>query len=609
MHDCAITYDREDYEKELRKLVCCEDEPGHPVTPYGRERERIRKLLQSSDKNLSKFFFSYSDRSSLLLYDSEQSEFMLYDSENEQQTSLFYEPSQSEFLLQYMVDEIYYRALELIALRHFDEARKALGYKGDTDGRVYEMYLRIREKNTDKWLPDMPGLWKKKDQLAIADEISLTISHYALFLFFGAMQKMHVPGILERLLDSLSEQGSLEREVERIFPEQGYTILGISHAWLFAQAYEKFLKHTSRISSNPQYPYMPDMWIINPRTRIIGQEDINFYKLTTDTTQLRACLERCLKRNGAKYAEEAIKQWKIGEAAYANRCAETPQADGQRQDTDNGQSPKTEDETECLRDELKRVEAEAEVLRNEVRERNGEIKRLRRELKAQSQECVQTIKEEKEHVQNLQALISAQKKQTDTAVKEKDKQIARLENELKTKERKMAEVVNECNSLRESRQKEKPFPKETEQLLKREIQSLKKERRMLKEEIKSLKGKIDVLSEQALPDAGSEVLDQIISSLHHYENDLYDNGLVQDWVQTEKLLMHIFNDVPNMMKAIRQMHNDRSRLVKEQKKKERKQKEHDPPTVFINENNGPILANHTDHGNHTSKKLLKPTDE
>lgn len=41
-----MIYDINDYEKELRKLVRCEDEPDHPITPYGRERKRIYELLK-----------------------------------------------------------------------------------------------------------------------------------------------------------------------------------------------------------------------------------------------------------------------------------------------------------------------------------------------------------------------------------------------------------------------------------------------------------------------------------------------------------------------------------------------------------------------------------
>ncbi len=586
MHDIAPTYDRENYEKELRKLVCRQDEPGRPVTPYGQERERIRRLLQSPGGNPSRFLFSYPERPSLFAYDAKRAEFVVYDSEGKRPEPLFYEPAQSECLLRYMVEEIYYRALEVMAARHFNEARNALGYKGDTDGRVYEMYQRVREESMDKWLSDMPGPWKRKDQLAIVDGISLTISRYALFLFFGAMQKIHVPGILERLFDSLSDQNPLEREVERIFPEQGYTVLGIGRAALFATAYEQFLTQTSRVFSDPRYPYMPDLWIINPQPSVIDLQDIDFYKLTTDTTQLRNCLERCLKRDGSRYVEKALQQWRSGEATYANRWCVEPLRDNGREQAEN--------DAECLKDRLKSAEAEAEVLRREVKERNGEIRRMNRELK--------------EHVQELQALVAAQKKLIHTAAKEKERQTARLEEKLKEKELKIAGMEKERRALAESRREEEPFPEETGQLLKKEIQALKKERQALRKENKSLKEEIRILSGRTAEETGSGLLDRLTSSLRHYESDLYDNGLVQDWAQTEKLLIHIFNDVPKIMEAIRQIHTDRLRLVKEQRKKEKKEKGQAAPAVFINENKGPIVTA-PEHPGPANRKLIKPTEE
>jgi len=539
---------------------------------------------------------------------------MLYDNENKQQTPLFYESSRSEYLLQYMVDEIYYRTLELIAVRHFDEAREALGYKGDTDGRVYEMYWRVKKKSMDQWLPDMPGVLKNKDQLAIADEISLTISHYALFLFFGAMQKMHVPGILELLLDSLGER-PLVREVERIFPEKGYTALGISDASLFAEAYERLLQQTSRTSSDPQYPYTPNLWIINPQPHNIDREHINFYKLTTDTNLLRTCLERCLKRNGGKYTEKALQQWRAGEAVYADRCMEPAQDDERKQET--------EGETRRLRDKLRQVEAEAEVLRQEVKERNGEIQRLKREMKAPKEVCVQAVKEEKEHARSLQPQMATQKKQPDVITAEKDNQIAKLTNELKAKEDELTGIRKEQDNRKESWQKELKSLKEREQLLKDKIklqrqehklmkqkhQSMEEVCRRMKEENRLLKEKADLVSKQALPDTDSELLDRITSSLRRYENDLYDKKMVEDWTQIEMWLMHIFHDVPEMMETIDQIRNDRSRLVKEQKKIKQKKKKYGSPTVIINENNGPILTDRTDPASHTDKKLLIPKDE
>lgn len=594
MYDCStIIYDRDDYEKELRKLVRCEEEPGHPITSYGRERERVRKLLESSTEYFSKSLFPNSKISSLLTYNVEQSEFKfhndgtLLDSSLQKgvlpDNSLFCEKSKSESLIQYIVEEIFYRALELIAVQYFPEAREVLGYKGDTDGRVYEMYSRIKTKSKEEWLPVMPSLLKKKGQLAIVNEISLIISHYALSLFFGAMQDIPIPGIFERCFDLTNSLKFMDKEVKRIFPEKGYAAIGIKSSLEFAQGYNKFLHSTAPLAPNFKYPYMPNISIINPMIITIKQEGINFYKLTLDTTQLRDFLECCLKRNGTKYVEEAIKQWKTGEANYADGRTEVLQPHEPLQDR--------EEEMEYLRDKLSRIEAEAEVLRNELRERDGQVKKLQRELEKQSQERKQILQEQKEHAKNQQALMNAHKKQADVIIKEKDKQIAKLDKELKMKEQKIADMVKEWSYLTENQQTEKPFPKEREELLKKKISSLR-------EKNKSLKEKLDLFSRQELPQRGSELMDQIISSLRHYESDLYDSGLVNNWTQIEMLLTHIFNNVPEVMKAIRQMHNDRLRLVKEQKKKGPGN-----PTVFINENKGPILTGNTD------KKTLKPTDE
>ena len=404
MYDCStIIYDRDDYEKELRKLVRCEEEPGHPITSYGRERERVRKLLESSTEYFSKSLFPNSKISSLLTYNVEQSEFKfhndgtLLDSSLQKgvlpDNSLFCEKSKSESLIQYIVEEIFYRALELIAVQYFPEAREVLGYKGDTDGRVYEMYSRIKTKSKEEWLPVMPSLLKKKGQLAIVNEISLIISHYALSLFFGAMQDIPIPGIFERYFDLTNSLKLLDKEVKRIFPEKGYAAIGIKSSLEFAQGYNKFLHSTAPLAPNFKYAYMPNISIINPMIITIKQEGINFYKLTLDTTQLRDFLECCLKRNGTKYVEEAIKQWKTGEANYADGRTEVLQPHEPLQDR--------EEEMEYLRDKLSRIEAEAEVLRNELRERDGQVKKLQRELEKQSQERKQILQEQKEHAKNV----------------------------------------------------------------------------------------------------------------------------------------------------------------------------------------------------------------
>ena len=618
-----MTYKISQYEEELRKLVHCEDNPKYPITPYERDRERVYKVFKS--------------------------EYL----KTHETTTL--NPNLSEDTFYTLVEESFYRAVEQVAIHCFPDAHEALGYKENTDGRVYEMFSRIKEKYTREWEPHSPAA------LSEVDEIASIISRHALFLFFGTIQATHTPSRFTRWLNSTSDSNPLEKELIRIFPEKGYTAVGINNIQSFLRKFSNFRNQTALFIPDLKSPYMSDIHLINPDPKVIENMGINFFSLSSNAPHLRHFLECCLKEEGTKYAKTAIAQqyvsnFKNGSVLKAMGINPTQ--------TGNGQ---TDTETECLRKEIKRLTSETETLQNTVKEKDNAIIKLQEKndtLQSELQrkkgiipnEWQKALKEKDDIIKTQRNKIKTLERTSTKLAEEKEKVKKTQQVKIGTLKKELKESIKEINSLRRIVGKEYTYLQgkflslyenhkssvkkyyalrgdirklkkeiqnsvdEENPSLSEEINALKEENSKLKEELESLNKKNQALSEEAsslkeenqtlkeeiasgqypyLSTKEAGVLDKIISDIHNHERFARDNGVIGEWMQIETKLMDIFDNVPEIKEAIRQMRNDRSRMAKEQKKNGGT----GSPLVHIEQNHGPIVTGNAD------RKLLKPTDE
>lgn len=406
---------------------------------------------------------------------------------------------------------------------------------------------------------------------------------------------------------------------------------------------------------------MSDIRLINPDPKVIENMGINFFSLSSNAPHLRHFLECCLKEEGTKYAKTAILQqyvsnFKNGSVLKAMGINPTQTGNGQTDaeterikkeikrltlETETLQNTvkekdnaiiKLQEKNDTLQSELQRKKG---IIPNEwqkaLKEKDDIIKTQRNKIKTLERTSTKLAEEKEKVKKTQQAKIGTLKKELKESIKEinslrrivgkeytylQGKFLSLYENHKSSVKKYYAlrgdirklkkEIQNSVDEVDPSLSEEINALKEENSKLKEEQDSLNKKNQTLSEEVSSLKEENNSLKEEIasgqypyLSTKEAGVLDKIISDIHNHERFARDNGVIGEWMQIETKLMDIFDNVPEIKEAIRQMRNDRSRMAKEQKKSGGT----GSPIVHIEQNHGPIVTGNAD------RKLLKPTDE
>lgn len=336
---------RAEYEKELHKLIVCDEDPLLPVTAFGRDLKRTVHAMRGF--NISEYGMVSDD------------------------------------ILVALTIETYYCAVERVALITIGKARYSLEYQGDSDGLVQEMLQRLRERLDEQQLFRK---WRRKRQYGkILDYAVREVMRRSLFLYFGAEMRIRNMNNTPSLFGKLTYKGSLVRLTEALFPSRGYMAVGIYDAGSFVEQFLSFVQWLNMAynSSNGNNTIFT-INIINPQPDTITRHKLWFLTLSDSGDELGRMLRMCIASNPELYVRLAVTEFSIEQ-----ECQEKEKEEKRKALMDEyylrlreeiRQLRNTNKDTELLFDEaineIKKKEGELAELRSRTEVQFSEIKRL-----------------------------------------------------------------------------------------------------------------------------------------------------------------------------------------------------------------------------------------